>query len=86
MVFNIITIYLSRRMKMAGRTVSEVEKEMKIIYPEKELAYMDYTENAGSSSHRDRFWNNYKCLQRKWNSLVRERYTVLNPSDQGDKG
>ena len=62
---------------MADRTPEDIEKELKELHPKKELAYIDYTENAGSSSHREMFWNRYKNLQDRWNELVALRNGML---------
>lgn len=65
---------------MAGRTPQDIEKELRELHPKKEIAYMDYMDNTGSSSHRDMFWDIYKDYQDRWNELVTLRNGLLGKS------
>ena len=49
------------------RTKRKIKKEMKELYPRKELAYMDAKENQS-----DRLWDDFRSLRDQWNILVDE--------------
>ena len=63
---------------MDEKKIQDIEKEMTSLYPEKELAYMDYLDNTGDNSgFRERLWDEYETLRDRWNKLVLERRTIL---------
>lgn len=62
---------------MRDKSLQDIENEMKDLRPEKELAYIDYAENAGNSWLRDQLWNRFESLQNDWNNLVKLREKLL---------
>ena len=65
--------------KMAEKTIQDIEKEMKEIHPEKELAYMDYCDNTGDNTGlREHLWDKYDDLRNRWNVLVVIRKKLLD--------
>ena len=59
------------------RTVKDIEKEMTELYGKKELAYIDYTDNAGNVDTARRLWWEFVEYRDEWNKLVAERKAVL---------
>ena len=60
------------------RIVEDIENEMRDLYPKKELAYMDYSENTGDTSGlRERLWYEFEDYKNRWNKLVIERKELL---------
>ena len=53
------------------RTKREIEKEMRELFPKKELAYMDARQNEGGGI-ADRMWMEFRTLRDRWNDLVDE--------------
>ena len=59
---------------MGQKTIDDIEKEMKELYPKKELAYIDYLDNTGDNSGlRERLWSEFERHRDRWNDLVAER-------------
>jgi hypothetical protein len=64
--------------KKMERTVWDIENEMRELYPKKEIAYIDYSENIGDTSGlRERLWNKFEQYRNQWNGLVKERKRIL---------
>ena len=55
------------------RTVREIEKEMTLLYPKKELAFIDYHDNMGDKELSSRLYDEFDRLRIQWNKLVAER-------------
>jgi len=53
------------------RSKKTIIKEMKKLYPKKELAYGDYKDNEGSSI-QGRLWDDFNSLRNQWNILIDE--------------
>jgi len=63
---------------MTERTVKEIENEMRELYPKKEMAYLDYSENTGDNSgFRERLWDEFSRYRDRYNELVIERKKLL---------
>jgi len=61
-----------------NKTVEDIENEMKDLYPKKELAYIDYSENSGDNSGiRERLWYEFEDYRNRWNKLVKQRKSLL---------
>ncbi len=60
------------------RTINNIEKEMKELYPKKELAYIDAQDNRGDSETFNRLWEEFEDYKRQWNKLVEKRKVLLN--------
>lgn len=63
-------------MNKKKRTIKNIEKEMSELYPKKELAYIDYTDNRGDEDIRNQLWGEFIPLRDKWNKLVAERKAI----------
>ena len=59
------------------KRIKAIEKELRELYPKKELAYIDYTDNAGDAETGGRLWCEFTEYRDKWNKLVDERRTLL---------
>ena len=59
------------------RTEKEIIKEMKLLYPKKELAYFDYKHNEGSRI-ANRLWDDFNSIRNQWNKLVDELEAIQN--------
>ena len=59
------------------RTVKSIEKEMTELYPKKELAYIDYRDNAGDEETGPRLFQEFEAYRNRWNQLVTERKALL---------
>ena len=59
------------------RTIKKIEAELTELYPKKELAYIDYTDNRGDSETAEQLYDEFKVLRDEWNSLVAERKELL---------
>jgi len=65
-------------MNIVNKTVEDIENEMKDLYPKKELAYIDYSENSGDNSGiRERLWYEFEDYRNRWNKLVKQRKSLL---------
>jgi len=54
-----------------SESIMDIYKEMREVFPKKELAYMDYTENTGADrDFRERMWDEFTSLRDYWNSLL----------------
>lgn len=62
---------------MSKRTVEQIEKEMRELYPKKEVAYQDYRDNTGDSELAPRLWSEFNEYRNQWNKLVAERKLLL---------
>lgn len=59
------------------KDIQNIESEMEKLYPQKELAYIDYKDNAGDEETADRLFVEFKILRDKWNKLVAKRKVLL---------
>jgi len=67
-----------KRNKVTPRSIQDIENEMRELYPKKELAYIDYSENTGDTSGIcDRLWGEFEVLRDRWNTLVDERKELV---------
>lgn len=62
--------------------IKEIEKEMKELFPKKEMAYNDYINNVGSDELTyDHLWEEFRELRDRWNRLVVERKELLEKTN-----
>lgn len=55
---------------------------MKDLYPKKELAYIDYSDNIGDKDTARQLWDEFVELKDKWNRLCVERKTLLKKENK----
>lgn len=55
---------------------------MKDLYPKKELAYIDYHDNAGDVDTGGRLWKEFEVLKDEWNKLCVERKALLKKENK----
>ena len=59
------------------RDLKEIDKEMRALFPQKELAYADYRDNTGSSIAGN-LWDDFVQYRDRWNLLVDEYEALKN--------
>lgn len=64
-------------MSRKNKRIKAIEKELRELYPKKELAYQDYRDNAGDEETGSRLWCEFTEYRNRWNKLVDERKVLL---------